>query len=77
MARSRLLHGLAALALWAIWHSASLPADDDNLADRFRTLVGETVSTAQKIGASASDLSSISEEVAASSGEVEPAAQDA
>ena len=43
------------------------------MADRFRTVVGETVSTAKKIGASASDLSSISEEVAASSGEVSTA----
>lgn len=44
-----------------------------SMADRFRTVVGETVTTAQKIGASASDLSSISEEVAASSGEVSTA----
>ena len=43
------------------------------MADRFRTVVGETISTAKKIGASASDLSSISEEVAASSGEVSTA----
>ena len=40
------------------------------MADQFRNVVGETVSTAQKVGASASDLSSISEEVAASSGQV-------
>jgi methyl-accepting chemotaxis protein len=43
------------------------------MADRLRNVVGETVSTAKKIGASASDLSSISEEVAASSGEVSTA----
>jgi methyl-accepting chemotaxis protein len=43
------------------------------MADRFRTIVGETVNTANKIGASASDLSAISEEVAASSGEVSTA----
>ena len=43
------------------------------MADRFRTIVGETVGTANKIGASASDLSAISQEVAASSGEVSTA----
>jgi methyl-accepting chemotaxis protein len=43
------------------------------MAHQFRTVVGETVSTARRIGASASDLSSISEEVAASSGEVSTA----
>ncbi len=43
------------------------------MADRFRNVVGEAVTTAQKIGASASDLSSISEEVAASSGQVSTA----
>jgi methyl-accepting chemotaxis protein len=43
------------------------------MADRFRVIVGETVRTANRIGQSASDLSSISEEVAASSGEVSTA----
>ncbi|HEX6558429.1 MAG TPA: HAMP domain-containing methyl-accepting chemotaxis protein [Longimicrobiales bacterium] len=43
------------------------------MADRFRQVVGETVITAQKIGSSASDLSSISEQVAASSGQVSTA----
>lgn len=43
------------------------------MAERFRSVVGETVVTANRIGQSASDLSSISEEVAASSGEVSTA----
>jgi methyl-accepting chemotaxis protein len=43
------------------------------MADRFRVIVGETVRTANKISQSASDLSSISEQVAASSGEVSTA----
>lgn len=43
------------------------------MADRFRMVVGETVRTANKVGQSAADLSSISEEVAASSGEVSTA----
>ncbi len=43
------------------------------MASQFRTIVSETVDTANKIGASASDLSAISEEVAASSGEVSTA----
>jgi methyl-accepting chemotaxis protein len=43
------------------------------MAERFRTVVGETVQTAGRIGQSASDLSSISEQVAASSGEVSTA----
>ena len=43
------------------------------MASQFRTIVGETVDTANKIGASASDLSAISQEVAASSGEVSTA----
>jgi len=43
------------------------------MTDRLRTIVGETVTTAEQIGASASDLSSISEEVAASSGEISTA----
>jgi methyl-accepting chemotaxis protein len=43
------------------------------MAERFRNIVGETVSTANRIGASASDLSAISEQVAASSGEVSTA----
>ena len=43
------------------------------MAAQFRTIVSETVQTANKIGASASDLSAISEEVAASSGEVSTA----
>jgi methyl-accepting chemotaxis protein len=43
------------------------------MADRFRNIVGETVSAAQKIGSSAHDLSSISEQVAASSGQVSTA----
>jgi methyl-accepting chemotaxis protein len=45
----------------------------NSMADRFRNIVGETVSAAQKIGSSAHDLSSISEEVAASSGQVSTA----
>ena len=45
----------------------------NSMTDRFRTIVGETVSTAQKIGSSAHDLSSISEQVAASSGQVSTA----
>ena len=45
----------------------------NSMADRFRTIVGETVNTAQKIGSSAHDLSSISEQVAASSGQVSTA----
>lgn len=43
------------------------------MAERIRSVVGETVVTANRIGQSASDLSSISEEVAASSGEVSTA----
>jgi methyl-accepting chemotaxis protein len=43
------------------------------MAERFRAVVGETVVTANRIGQSASDLSTISEEVAASSGEVSTA----
>jgi methyl-accepting chemotaxis protein len=43
------------------------------MADRFRVIVGETVRTANTISQSASDLSSISEQVAASSGEVSTA----
>jgi methyl-accepting chemotaxis protein len=43
------------------------------MADRLRLIVGETVTTANGISASASDLSSISEQVAASSGEVSTA----
>jgi methyl-accepting chemotaxis protein len=43
------------------------------MADRFRVIVGETVGTANRVGQSAADLSSISEEVAASSGEVSTA----
>jgi methyl-accepting chemotaxis protein len=43
------------------------------MADRLRVVVGETVRTANKVGQSAADLSSISEEVAASSGEVSTA----
>jgi methyl-accepting chemotaxis protein len=43
------------------------------MAGRLRTIVGETVDTANRVGASASDLSSISEQVAASSGEVSTA----
>jgi methyl-accepting chemotaxis protein len=46
------------------------------MADRFRIVVGETVATANRITASASDLSSVSEEVAASSGEVSTAMID-
>jgi methyl-accepting chemotaxis protein len=45
----------------------------NTMADRFRNIVGETVSAAQKIGSSAHDLSSISEQVAASSGQVSTA----
>ncbi|HEY0672414.1 MAG TPA: methyl-accepting chemotaxis protein [Longimicrobiales bacterium] len=45
----------------------------NSMTDRFRTIVGETVSTAQRIGSSAHDLSSISEQVAASSGQVSTA----
>jgi methyl-accepting chemotaxis protein len=44
-----------------------------SMADRLRQVVGETVATAEQITASASDLSGISEEVAASSGEVSTA----
>jgi methyl-accepting chemotaxis protein len=44
-----------------------------SMADRLRQVVGETVTTAEQITASASDLSGISEEVAASSGEVSTA----
>ncbi|HEX6133269.1 MAG TPA: HAMP domain-containing methyl-accepting chemotaxis protein [Longimicrobiales bacterium] len=43
------------------------------MAERIRGVVGETVRTANKISQSAADLSSISEEVAASSGEVSTA----
>lgn len=43
------------------------------MADRLRSIVGETVATAEQITASASDLAGISEEVAASSGEVSTA----
>jgi methyl-accepting chemotaxis protein len=43
------------------------------MADRFRVIVGETVGTANRVGQSAADLSSISEQVAASSGEVSTA----
>ncbi|MGH7447945.1 MAG: HAMP domain-containing protein, partial [Longimicrobiales bacterium] len=43
------------------------------MAERIRGVVGETVRTANSIGQSAADLSSISEEVAASSGEVSTA----
>jgi methyl-accepting chemotaxis protein len=43
------------------------------MADRFRVIVGETVRTANGIGQAAADLSGISEEVAASSGEVSTA----
>jgi methyl-accepting chemotaxis protein len=43
------------------------------MASRMREIVGETVRTANRIGQSAADLSSISEEVAASSGEVSTA----
>jgi methyl-accepting chemotaxis protein len=42
----------------------------DSMAAQLRTIVGETVGTAERISNFASDLSSISEEVAASSGEV-------
>jgi len=41
-----------------------------SMAGKVRTVVGETVDTANRIGASATDLSAISEEVATSSGEV-------
>ena len=44
-----------------------------SMAERIRGVVGETVNTANRIGQSAADLSSISEEVAASSGEVSTA----
>lgn len=44
-----------------------------SMADKLRSIVGETVTTAEQITASASDLSGISEEVAASSGEVSTA----
>ncbi|HEX6309590.1 MAG TPA: HAMP domain-containing methyl-accepting chemotaxis protein [Longimicrobiales bacterium] len=43
------------------------------MAERIRGVVGETVRTANRISQSAADLSSISEEVAASSGEVSTA----
>jgi methyl-accepting chemotaxis protein len=43
------------------------------MASRMREVVGETVLTANRIGQSAADLSGISEEVAASSGEVSTA----
>jgi methyl-accepting chemotaxis protein len=43
------------------------------MAERFRVVVGEAVGTANRVGQSAADLSSISEEVAASSGEVSTA----
>lgn len=43
------------------------------MAGRMRDIVGETVRTANRIGQSAADLSSISEQVAASSGEVSTA----
>jgi methyl-accepting chemotaxis protein len=43
------------------------------MAERFRVIVGEAVVTANRVGQSAADLSSISEEVAASSGEVSSA----
>ena len=41
-----------------------------SMGERLREVVGKTVSTADRIGTSATNLSSISEEVAASSGEV-------
>jgi methyl-accepting chemotaxis protein len=44
-----------------------------SMAERFRTIVGETVSTAGRIGDSATDLSMIADQVAASSGEVSTA----
>jgi methyl-accepting chemotaxis protein len=43
------------------------------MAERFRVVVGETVDTAGRIGRSAADLSHISEQVAAASGEVSTA----
>lgn len=43
------------------------------MAQRFRSVVGETVETANRMGQSAADLSGIAEEVAASSGEVSTA----
>jgi methyl-accepting chemotaxis protein len=43
------------------------------MAERFRVVVGETVDTANRINRSAADLSSISEQVAAASGEVSTA----
>lgn len=43
------------------------------MAERFRTIVGEAVGTAGRIGDSATDLSAIAEQVAASSGEVSTA----
>jgi methyl-accepting chemotaxis protein len=43
------------------------------MAERFRGVVGEAVETANRVGQSAADLSSISEQVAASSGEVSTA----
>ena len=52
---------------------ATLAGAFSSMADRLRTIVGETVTTAEQIGASASDLSGISEEVASSSGEVSTA----
>lgn len=51
----------------------SLAGAFSSMADRLRLIVGETVATAEQIGASASDLSGISEEVASSSGEVSTA----
>ncbi|MBW3572199.1 MAG: HAMP domain-containing protein [Gemmatimonadetes bacterium] len=49
---------------------SALSSTFDQMAGQLRTIVGETVGTAERIGNFASDLSSISEEVAASSGEV-------
>jgi methyl-accepting chemotaxis protein len=49
---------------------AALAGAFDRTAAQLRTIVSETVGTAERIGNFASDLSSISEEVAASSGEV-------
>jgi methyl-accepting chemotaxis protein len=43
------------------------------MAERFRVVVGETVDTAGRVGRSAADLSHISEQVAAASGEVSTA----
>jgi methyl-accepting chemotaxis protein len=50
-----------------------LAAAFTGMAERFRGVVGETVETANRVGQSAADLSSISEQVAASSGEVSTA----